>query len=352
MRILVTGGAGFVGSNLSVALSERHSDWQLTAADNLFRRGSELNLPRLKAAGVEFVHTDIRQSTDLERIGRFDAIVDAAAEPAVGADRRIGGRRLLIETNLMGTANCLELAAAHEAHFLMLSTSRVYPLRALESLDYERGETRFVLAEEETLAGASAAGISVGFTLDGPRSLYGSTKLAAELLAGEYGESLGLPVTVNRCGVIAGPWQMGTSEQGVFTHWALSFLERRTLSYIGHGGDGRQVRDLLHIDDLTDLVELQLSDPGHWAGVTANVGGGLEGSLSLLEASAICAELTGNELELGSVAETRPGDVPIYISDCSKLHAHCEWRARRTPRETLADTVSWLDSNRPVLEAI
>jgi CDP-paratose 2-epimerase len=352
MRILVTGGAGFVGSNLSIALSKRHPDWQLTAADNLFRRGSELNLPRLQSAGVEFSHADIRQSTDLERIGRFDAIVDAAAEPAVGADRRAGGRRLLIETNLMGTANCLELAAACEAHFLMLSTSRVYPLRALESLDYERGETRFVLSDAQAQAGASAAGISEEFTLDGPRSLYGSTKLASELLAGEYGESSGLPVTVNRCGVIAGPWQMGNSEQGVFTHWALSFLERRKLSYIGHGGDGRQVRDLLHIDDLTDLVELQLSDPGHWAGVTANVGGGLEGSLSLLEASEICAELTGNELELGSIAETRPGDVPIYISDCSKLHAHCDWRPRRTPRETLADTISWLDSNRLVLETI
>ena len=152
--------------------------------------------------------------------------------------------------------------------------------------------------------------------------------------------------------MIAGPWQMGTSEQGVFTHWAMSFVEERPLSYIGYGGDGRQVRDLVHVDDLADLVELQVSDPAGWAGVTVNVGGGLEGSLSLLEATAICAELTGNELELGSVAETRPGDVPIYISDCSKLHSLCDWRPRRGPRETLTDTVAWLESNRQVLETI
>jgi CDP-paratose 2-epimerase len=352
MRILVTGGAGFVGSNLAIALNERHPDWRLIAADNLFRRGSELNLPRLQAAGVEFVHADIRQAGDLERIGRCDAIIDAAAEPAVGADRREGGRRLLIETNLMGTANCLELAAASDAHFLMLSTSRVYPIDALEGLSYERGETRFVLTDAQAQSGASGSGISEAFTLEGPRSLYGSTKLAAEMLAGEYGDSLGLPITVNRCGVIAGPWQMGTSEQGVFTHWALSFVEKRPLSYIGYGGDGRQVRDLLHIDDLTDLVELQVSDPAGWAGVTVNVGGGLEGSLSLLETTAICAELTGNELELGSIAETRPGDVPIYISDCSKLQGMCDWRPRRGPRETLADTIAWLQSNRQVLETI
>ena len=132
----------------------------------------------------------------------------------------------------------------------------------------------------------------------------------------------------------------------------LVVVEKRPLSYIGYGGDGRQVRDLVHVDDLADLVELQLSDPAAWSGVTVNVGGGLEGSLSLLETTAICAELTGNELDLGSVAETRPGDVPIYISDCSKLRGMCDWRPRRGPRETLADTVAWLESNRQVLETI
>lgn len=352
MRVLVTGGAGFIGSSLAVALRYRHPDWSVVAADNLYRRGSALNLPRLDAAGVEFEHADVRLMPDLERLGGFDTIIETAAEPSVGADRRGGGRRLLLDTNLSGSANCLELAAAFGSHLLMLSTSRVYPLAALDSLRYVAGETRFELTEEQEVAGASAIGISEAFTLEGPRSLYGATKLAAELLATEYVASLGLPMTVNRCGVIAGPWQMGNSEQGVFAHWALSFIDRRPLSYIGHGGDGMQVRDLLHVDDLVDLVDLQISDPQAWNGVTVNVGGGLTGSLSLRETTAICTELTGVELPIGSVAETRPGDVPIYISDCSKLNSLTAWRPRRSPRETLADTIAWLEDHREVVAAI
>lgn len=348
MRVLVTGGAGFIGSRLCIRLGERHPDWEVVSADNLFRRGSDLNVPRLRAAGIEFAHADVRQPADLDRLGRFDAIVEAAAEPAVSADRRDGGRRLLVDTNLLGAVNCLELAARDGSHFIALSTSRVYPVGALERLRMTRGETRFELDETQDVPGASAAGISERFPLDGARSLYGATKLAGEMLAGEYAHSLGLPVTINRCGVIAGPWQLATSEQGVFTHWALSYVRRRPLAYIGYGGDGRQVRDLLHVEDLINLVELQLGDPEAWSGVTVNVGGGLQGSLSLREASAICAELTGNEIDVRSVDGKRPDDVPLYLSDCARLHALCDWRPQRSPRQTLADTIAWLQGDSDV----
>ena len=142
---------------------------------------------------------------------------------------------------------------------------------------------------------------------------------------------------IDRCGVIAGPWQMGKVDQGVFSWWLLSHLFGRPLSYIGYGGSGKQVRDLLHIDDLIDLVDEQLGDPERWSGVTANVGGGRECSLSLLETTALCRELTGNEVAIGGVAETRPGDVPVYLSDCaqpafSNLVAPEPWAARRPRR--------------------
>jgi CDP-paratose 2-epimerase len=101
------------------------------------------------------------------------------------------------------------------------------------------------------------------------------------------------------------------------------------------------VRDLLHVEDLIDLVELQLSAPESWRGVTANVGGGRECSLSLLETTALCRELTGNEVEIGVVAENRPGDVPIYLSDCSHLHSLTSWRPSRGPRDVLADLLAW-----------
>ena len=141
--------------------------------------------------------------------------------------------------------------------------------------------------------------------MDGARTLYGATKLAAEHLIEEYADAFGLRAVTNRCGVIAGPWQMGKVDQGVFSWWLLSHLFGRPLSYIGYGGSGKQVRDLLHVDDLSTWSTEQLGDPERWSGRHANVGGGREGSLSLLETTALCRELTGNEVPIGGEAENR-----------------------------------------------
>jgi CDP-paratose 2-epimerase len=147
---------------------------------------------------------------------------------------------------------------------------------------------------------------------------------------------------VDRCGVIAGPWQMGKVDQGVFTHWMLAHHFGNPLTYIGFGGEGKQVRDLLHVEDLVDLVERQLLDPGAWDGRTLNIGGGREVSLSLRETTEICRELTGNEVPIEPVLETRAGDVPIYISDCAKLSSLDEWRPQRGPERILKDIHEWV----------
>ncbi len=121
---------------------------------------------------------------------------------------------------------------------------------------------------------------------------------------------------------------MGRVDQGVFTFWLLHHHFGRPLTYIGYGAEGKQVRDLLHVADLVELVDLQLSDPAGWDGFVGNVGGGREVSLSLAETTELCRELTGNEVPIGPEPETRPGDVPLYLSDCSLLHARTEWRPR------------------------
>ena len=135
---------------------------------------------------------------------------------------------------------------------------------------------------------------------------------------------------------------MGKVDQGVFTHWMLAHLFRNPLSYIGFGGHGKQVRDLLHVEDLVDLVERQLLSPGEWDGRTVNVGGGRECSLSLRETTEICRRLTGNEVSITPVAETRQGDVPIYLSDCTRLYGLDEWRPRRSAEQVLADIHDWI----------
>jgi CDP-paratose 2-epimerase len=336
MRVLVTGGAGFIGSSIALALAARHRDWAIVACDNLYRRGSELNLPRLRQAGVEFAHADVRQLEDVMRIGDITALVECSAEPSVMASGNV-----IVPVNLTGAYHCFELAARHGAQVVFLSTSRVYPIASIERLAYRELETRYELLEDQPVPGASADGIGEDFPLAGSRTMYGASKLAGELLLAEYE----LPWVINRCGVIAGPWQMGKVDQGVFTHWMLSFYFGKPLTYIGFGGSGKQVRDLLHVADLVDLVDEQLDSPEVWAGRTHNVGGGRSCSLSLLETSAICRDLTGNDLEIDAVSETRAGDVRCYLSDCSALYAHTAWRPRHAARDVLADILGWISEN-------
>jgi CDP-paratose 2-epimerase len=339
VRVLVTGGAGFVGGNLVVALAGRHPDWKIVALDNLMRRGSELNLARLRDAGVEFVHGDVREPSDLAAAGPFDAMVECSAEPSVLAG--FADTSYSVQTNLLGAFNCLERARAEEAFVVFLSTSRVYPVAPQLELVLEEEATRFELAESQPVTGAGPVGISEEFPMAGARTLYGATKLSAELLIEEYADAFGLRAVTNRCGVIAGPWQMGKVDQGVFSWWLLSHLFGRPLTYIGYGGSGKQVRDLLHVDDLIDLVDEQLANPERWSGAVANVGGGRECSLSLLETTALCRELTGNEVPIGTEVETRPGDVPVYLSDCGRLHSLTSWRPRRGARDVLVDLLAW-----------
>jgi CDP-paratose 2-epimerase len=343
-RVLITGGAGFVGASLAISLAGRHPEWEIVALDNLKRRGSELNLTRLREAGVAFVHGDVRQLGDLLALDSVDAIVECSAEPSAlagyGPDTRY-----VVDSNLLGAHNCLELARRDSAQVVFLSTSRVYPFPALDRVAYREAPTRFELMPNQELPGVSEAGVSEDFPLEGARTLYGATKLAAELLVAEYAHAFGLRTVVDRCGVIAGPWQMGKVDQGVFTHWVLSHYLRRGLRYIGYGGRGKQVRDLLHVDDLAALIEDQLLRPDHWEGATLNVGGGPEFSLSLHESTAICRELTGNSVEVLTSDEPRPGDVRIYISDCGRLRGRTGWRPERGPRRVLEDICSWIAQN-------
>lgn len=348
MRVLVTGGAGFIGASTALGLRARHPEWEVIVLDNLRRRGSELNLPRLREAGIAFQHGDVRELEDLLAVGEFHALVECSAEPSVLAG--VGeSPAYAVGSNLLGAYHCLETARRHGAQMVFLSTSRVYPVASLTALALRETDSRYELAEEQPMPGASPAGISEDFPLQGARTLYGTTKLAAELLLEEYRESYGLRTVVNRCGVIAGPWQMGKVDQGVFTYWMLAHHFGRELRYTGFGGSGKQVRDLLHVEDLLELIDRQLGDPNGWNGFVGNVGGGRECSLSLLETTALCAEITGNELQLVAEGSERPGDVPIYLSDCRRLHAHDDWRPRRGPRKILADIHRWIAEHESAL---
>jgi CDP-paratose 2-epimerase len=338
-RVLVTGGAGFIGSSLAVHLSR--SGRAVVAFDNLHRRGSELNLGRLAQAGVAFVHGDIRIREDLEAAGAFDLIIECSAEPSVHAGYA-GEPSYLLGANLVGTLTCLEAARRRGAGMLFLSTSRVYPIERLRGLPLHARETRLVLGDGARGQGWSAEGVAEDFPLEGYRSLYGATKLAAELLLEEYRQMYGMPTAVNRCGVVAGPWQMGKVDQGFVTLWAARHLWGTSLAYTGFGGQGLQVRDVLHIDDLCDLVDVQMDRLTEWSGRALNAGGGAERSVSLRELTTKCEERSGRRLRFEAVADTAPADVPYYVTDNRGIRTAYGWSPRRSLDAVLDDVFAWL----------
>jgi CDP-paratose 2-epimerase len=351
MRILITGGAGFVGSHLALSFKREKPASTVVAFDNLKRRGSELALRRLAAGGVEFRHGDVRNPEDLADSGSIDLLVECSAEPSVQAGLS-GGERYLVNTNLIGTINCLDHARRYDAAMIFLSTSRVYPIAPLRELPLVPTETRFVVPETATGPGWSARGITEQFPLSGSRSLYGATKLCSELVITEYVTLFGLRAVINRCGVLSGPWQMGKIDQGFVVLWAARHLFGEALSYNGFGGAGLQVRDVLHVEDLYRLICNQVVQIADHSGKTYNVGGGVDCSVSLAELTRACARYTGRRLSIVSRPETNPVDIPYYVTDTTSVAAATDWRPRLSMADILEDIFKWLRDHRDEVETI
>jgi CDP-paratose 2-epimerase len=351
MRILITGGAGFVGSTLALSLKHTDPELRVCAFDNLRRRGSELALSRLAKSSVEFVHGDVRSPDDLASTGSFDILLDCSAEPSVQAGFGESPTYVL-QTNLSGTINCLEAARRCRAGVIFLSSSRVYPIQRLRALPLTRRGARLEFPDGASGQGWSVNGITAEFPMSGFRSMYGATKLASELLIEEYRAMYGLHTVINRCGVISGPWQMGKVDQGFVVLWASRHFYGGRLSYNGFGGEGLQVRDVLHAEDLCDLVRLQIADLTRHSGALYVVGGGRQSSASLAELTAMCRQRSGRSIPIDSNPETGGADIPYYISDNAEATAATGWRPRRSLDALLDDVWEWLQSSRNILEPL
>lgn len=345
MRILITGGAGFIGSSLARSFKKEDPSAVVVAVDNLKRRGAELNLALFKNAGIQFVHGDIRNQSDLEDLpGNFDIFIEASAEPSVLAGVTSSASYLL-QTNLGGTLNCLEFSRRRAGSFVFLSTSRVYSIRPLCEIKLVETQSRFEIADDQNCAGVSSKGIAEDFPTHLPRSLYGATKLASELIIQEYAEAYGLRAVINRCGVIAGPGQFGKVEQGVFTLWVANHFYQKSLKYTGFGGQGKQVRDLLHPEDLFLLIRKQLSKIEECSGEVFNIGGGTAVSTSLLELTALCQRVSGNRVSLETESQTSTVDIPLYISDYRKAAQRFSWQPEHSVEMIVEDIFRWLKEN-------
>jgi CDP-paratose 2-epimerase len=340
MKVLITGVCGFAGSSFARIFRERIEGLQLFGIDNLVRRGSETNLPLMRQVDCAFTHGDIRNDEDVSELPRVDWIVDCAANPSVLAGIS-GGVRQVVAHNLGGTLNLLEKARRDGAGFVMLSSSRVYSIEALNRISLTSAQNRFNVPDNAELPpGMTRAGISEAFSTTPPVSIYGATKLASETMALEYGSTYGFPVRINRCGVIAGPGQFGRPDQGVFSYWIYRWMHRKPLRYIGFEGRGFQVRDLVAPSDLGALVVTQLSRPETRVPRIINVGGGIERSLSLAQLSEFCRREFGPG-NVEASGETRPFDIPYYVTDNSLAAEVWGWLPEEPVERTLSDIVAW-----------
>ena len=358
MRILISGICGFVGSTLARALAQSGAGHHITGFDNYLRPGSETNRAGLKALGVRLFHADLRATSDIATLPAADFVIDAAAHASVlaGVDGRTSSRQL-VEHNLHGTVNLLEYCKARRAGFILLSTSRVYSITPLASLE--------VVVEKHAFhpppppaplpPGLTAAGLDETFATTAPVSLYGATKLASETLALEYGESFSIPVFINRCGVLAGAGQFGRPDQGIFAYWINSHLRRRPLNYHGFGGFGHQVRDCLHPRDLAPLLEKQMAAPELPAAERlVNLSGGAASAMSLRQLNDWCEARFGPH-PVSADGTTRPFDIPWIVLNPAKAARVWNWRPQ-TPVTAILEEIAlhaqahpdWLELSAPL----
>lgn len=351
MKILITGVCGFVGSSLAKDWLETEPGLTLYGVDNFIRPGSEYNRAWLQKSGVKLFHGDIRIASDVEGLPPVDWVIDAAANSSVlaGVDGQ-GSSRQLIEHNLLGTVNLLEYCKRHKAGFIMLSSSRVYSINTLAGLAVEPVREAFRPATNQQLpTGLSAAGVSEAFSTSAPISLYGSTKLASETLALEYGETFGFPVWINRCGVLAGAGQFGRADQGIFAYWINAWLRRRPLAYIGFGGKGYQVRDCLHPRDLIPLLRKQTAPSASASVRVINLGGGEINAISLAQLSGWCSGRWGGR-EVAAIDGTRKYDVPWLLMDNLLASEIWDWQPRTSLEDILEEVAGHAEQHPMWLE--
>jgi CDP-paratose 2-epimerase len=331
---LITGGAGFIGTNLASRLLGRGEE--VAVLDNLSRPGVERNLSWLrKTYGrlVRVIEADVR---DAEAVG--EAVRDArkvfhfAAQVAVTTS--LDDPRRDFETNALGTLNVLEACRACKSPppLLFTSTNKVYgDLGGIElHCDGEQyGPVSAQIRER---------GISEAQRLDF-HSPYGCSKGAADQYVLDYARCFGLPAVVFRMSCVYGPHQCGTEDQGWVAHFAKEAIAGRSITFYG---DGRQVRDLLFVEDLIDAMEVALEHLDRSAGHAFNMGGGPRNAVSLREVVSILAEITGRHPPIRR-DEWRQGDQKYYVSDTRAFERATGWKARVSAQEGIQRLCHWLN---------
>ena len=356
MKILITGGCGFLGSQLALYLCERGHD--VVAMDNLVRRGSESNIGRLQEHGVTFVHGDVRCFEDFAGLpSGIELICDASAQPSVVSGYT--NPMFDLTNNTFGVIHVLEFAREHRCPLIFCSTNRIYSSDRINALPRRESATRLEwdsaawksLPVENRPPGFDPEfGISEEFSLDGAgRSIYGVSKLMADVVCQEYADAFDIPVIVNRLGVISGAGQFGKVDQGWVVWWAVACWFGLPLKYIGWCG--KQVRDILFVDDVCRLVDLEINQISRLRSGVFNAGGGVANSLSLIEATRFLEKRVGRSMSISHVETPRKADTVIYITDNRKVERVLGWKPQVSLGKGLDSILAWIRENEAELSA-
>lgn len=340
MKLLITGGCGFLGSNLAAHALSQGIDF--CVFDNLYRHGSQSNLEWLRAQGrFEFVHGDIRNANDVQRViarVKPDAIFHLAGQVAMTTS--IADPRMDFEVNALGTLNVLEAVRtqAPESVVIYSSTNKVYG--DLEQYEYRETDTRYVCVEQPN-----------GFDEQTPldfHSPYGCSKGSADQYLRDYHRIFGLKTVVFRHSSMYGGRQFATADQG----WIGWFCQKAVEKGLGIldfpftiSGNGKQVRDVLHADDMVSLYFSVLHHIDTAAGEAFNIGGGIENSLSLLELFNLLQNEIGKPMKYSQLPP-RDSDQRVFVADISKATARLGgWKPQVPAQAGVAKMLSWVTEN-------
>ena len=337
MKILITGGCGFVGSNISIYL-KKHG-FNVHSLDNLSRKGSRYNLKVLKENNIKNYKINIGNANAIRKLKKFHFIIDCCAEAAVEVSRK--DVQKVVNTNLIGTINILEKAKRDKSKIIFLSSSRVFSIKALSNI-VKNKVLKKKLNKDQL--------IDESFDTSSPRSIYGLTKLASEMFIEEYAYAFNIKYLINRCGVISGPLQFGKQDQGFISLWIWKHINKLSLKYIGYGGYGNQVRDILHISDLCELILIQIKKIKKINNRLFTVGGSKKNTISLNELTKKCIELTGNKLKIKKIKKTSDYDIPYYITNNSNIFKTYKWQPKKKLLDIVSDTYNWLNDNKKIIK--
>jgi len=335
-NVLITGGAGFIGCNYAARLLT--AGHRVTLLDNLSRKGAAANLRWLQAharAGTDlrFIEADVRDADALRAAaGGQAAIFHLAAQVAVTTSVR--DPRADFEVNALGSFNVLE-AARHHGHkplVLYASTNKVYG--GMENVEVLEGDMRYAYA-------ALPEGLPETQALDF-HSPYGCSKGAGDQYTRDYARIYDLPTVVFRQSCIYGLRQFGVEDQGWLAHFVIAAAKHLPINIYGNG---KQVRDMLWIDDLLDAYDCALAEPARVKGRVFNIGGGPRFTLSIWkDVEPLLTRLAGRALQV-QYGDWRPGDQPIYVSDIRKAAQELQWAPKVAPQDGVEKLWKWVNAN-------